>query len=134
METHWIRVFNWLIFVDLKRTYFAVYTYTYYKRVPITTNFFFSSRTIKQLSVPLCTDLYSIANWKMNQVNIKRFLFSKNGKRNLIDFYFSSLSHLVSIHLFIYIHSTLKKKLVWKEVPSNNFNIKRSGTVHIWSL
>lgn len=132
METHWIRVFNWLIFVDLKRTYFAVPTLII-KEFPLRPTFF-SSRTIKQLSVPLCTDLYSIANWKMNQVNIKRFLFSKNGKRNLIDFYFSSLSHLVSIHLFIYIHSTLKKKLVWKEVPSNNFNIKRSGTVHIWSL
>lgn len=81
------------------------------------TNFFSSSRTIKQLSVPLCTDLYSIAKWKMNQVNIKKdFFFQRMEKKKPHWFLFSfPVTYLVSIHLFIYIQSTLKKNLFDKK-------------------
>lgn len=134
METHWIRVFNWLIFVDLKRTHFAVPTLVLKSSHYDQLFFFFQDNQ---------TVVCSFVHWPIFHRQMKDepseykkdFFFRRMEKKKPHWFWFSfPVTYLVSIHLYIYIQSTLKKKLVWQEVPSNNFNIKRSGTVHIWSI
>lgn len=132
METHWIRVFNWLIFVDLKGTYFAVPTLII-KEFPLWPTFFF----FQDNQTVVC----SFVHWPIFHLQLKdepseykKISFFKEWKKkpHWFLFFFPVTSCFYSP---VYLHSFhLKKKLVWKEVPSNNFNIKRSGTVHIWSL
>lgn len=134
METHWIRVFNWLIFLDLKRTHFAVPTLVEKSSHYDQLFFFFQDNQ---------TVVCSFVHWPIFHRQMKdepseykkRFLFSKNGKKETSLILIFLPCRISCFYSPVYLHSIhLKKKLVWQEVPSNNFNIKRSGTVHIWSI